>query len=172
MEIDDGEDFFEVGLTYRTLLVQIVFKNYNEIVIDHLKNWFANDLFIGKGRLFESGAEIALMFQNCVYDQLVEETSDNDLQRLLERAEQIAQLITADSKSGGRLEKLFGERQIYGKTYDVKNLILLAQLKFAITVLTKLVYSQEAFEMVKGLDLFDSFNAKNKNDYRKTHAKN
>lgn len=155
MESADCRQNFEVELTHRTLLVQIVFKNYNEIVTDHLKSWFSNDSFVGKGRMFETGAEIALMFQNCVYDQLIEQTSAMSLSQVLEFVMRISKLVSCET---GKLEKLFREKKIIGQTYDVTNLICLARLKFAITIITKLVHREDEYEKCVNQENFETFN--------------
>lgn len=147
---------YEIEMPFRTLLVQMVFKNYQqEIVIGHLKSWFLNESFIGKSDLFQKGSEIAVMFTNCVYDQLVQETAELGDEQLVAHALSISNLLF-DNKD--RLVKIFQTRKRLGLTYEVDDLVMMSKAKFAITLLVRFTHNFEAFETFETIQYFDMFN--------------
>ena len=153
---------FPMNSISRSLLVQIVFKNYNEIVIKHLKNWFINNsLVVG---LFESSQEIALLFQNCVYDQYIHMASNLPIDRQLEFANKVmSELISppnATNKEGFKqiINKIFNEKRVMLKSFEVNYLLILSKIKFVLSILSKLSYEENAFRSIEDKKLFHAFN--------------
>ena len=108
----DGKSKLLMNPITRSLLVQIVFKNYNEIVIKHLRNWFNNNSLVG---LFESSQEIALLFQNCVYDQYIHQASNLQLDDQLVLAHRLlTEMFMNSNKEAFKqmLIKTFNEKRI------------------------------------------------------------
>lgn len=96
------------------------------------------------------------MFQNCVYDQLIKETFEStNLNEQLKKTYEIAEYFVNKVDS---LRKLFGERMIMGKTFDVQNLVDVAKIKYLLSMLAKFVHDEESFRRAKELPLFEQLN--------------
>lgn len=156
-QINDGRTHaFELGIASRTLLVQMVFKNYKQdIVINHLKRWFKNESFMGKNAIFKDGIEVSIMFVNSVYEQMVQETCENRKEILLSNALDHS-LALLNHKV--QLVNIFKTRKIMGITYDVNELLLIAKFKFACSMLVRCAYSSDVFEKFQSNPVFNSFN--------------
>lgn len=148
--------YFELKPIYLSLLLQIVFKNYNDNLISHLNKWFNSTSFIGQNEIFRSGEEFAILFQNCVFDQYVSQFTKLEICLQLDLANKLALEIV---KSLGILERILAERKIMGKTYAVNHLLILAKLKFCISVLTRFSHSEKVYESVKNLEILHEFNS-------------
>ncbi len=114
----------------RYLLVQILFKNYNEIVEKNLSVWFNSMDFIGQNKIFSSHEEMAILFQNCVFDQYVNQTLNDRIDEQIMKSNQICLQILAEKDI---MDKLFLEKKIIGKSFSVKYLLLIAKIRFIIS---------------------------------------
>lgn len=126
-----GQESFRIEPTYRALLTQIVFKNYNKKVIEHIERWFKQGTITGQNQLFESSNELALLFQDCVHDQYVHELTAS--QKTLRDQIALANLVCkelANQRTG--LIQIFKSRKMFQATYDVSYLVCLAKLKFCL----------------------------------------
>ena len=156
-QIKNANRHFNINLVSRSLLVQIVFKNYNEIVIRHLTDWFdASSRLVGKHELFSSSQEIALLFLNCVYDQYIHQTSSLSVDEQMQVSYKVLTDLLAEKPN---LNGIFNEKRAMLKTFDVKYLLVLSKLKFVLSVLSRLSYEQTVFESIQNKDLFAKFNS-------------
>jgi len=139
---------FTIEPTYRKLLIQIIFKNYNQKVISHLEKWFREEGNItGAKSLFESSNELALLFQDCVHDQLIHDLTmkNQTLKDQIDLANKECEYLLKKKQ----LNQIFKRKKMYGSTYEVTFLIDLAKLKFCLCTMSKSCHSK---------DLYDSHN--------------
>lgn len=149
-----GTSSLTLGQVHRYLLVQIVFINYNEIVEKNLTVWFNTMNLIGQNKIFASHEEMAILFLSCVFDYYVNQTLNESLDRQISSAHRICQDIVADLT---QIDKMFNEKKIFGKSYNVKYLLLLARIRFVTNVLVKSCHSQEALDSIQDTKLFEEF---------------
>jgi len=156
---------FRIEPTYRALLIQIVFKNYNEKVIEHLDKWFKQGTITGQNQLFESSNELALLFQDCVHDQYIHNLTAKQ-QTLCDQitlANSVCAELLVASNQRTNLIQIFKSRKMYHATYDVACLVVLAKLKFCLGTMSRACYSKDVFDAYKHQKEFKEFNTNLKN---------
>jgi hypothetical protein len=137
---------FTIEPTFRKLLIQIIFKNYNQKVISHLEKWFREEGNItGARSLFESSNELALLFQDCVHDQLIHDltTKNQTLKDQIDLANKECEYLLKKNQ----LNQIFKRKKMYGATYEVTFLIDLAKLKFCLCTMSKSCHSKDLFDL-------------------------
>ncbi len=148
----------EIQQMHRYLLVQLLFKNYNEIVVKNLNKWFNSTDIIGHNKMFTTHEEMAILFQNCVFDQYVNQVLNDSLDDQIFKANQICCELLAEKDS---LRRIFEERKIILKSFNVNFLIKMAKLRFTVSVLVKASNSQESLDSIKSSrQIFNDFNNK------------
>jgi hypothetical protein len=145
---------FDLNLTNRSMLIQIVFRNYNQIVESHLTRWFDSKSFIGANQVFATSQEISLLFQNCVFDNYVHQISNLSIDEQIKFAIPITDEIV--KKTEGRiLERIFNEKRGMLKTFNVDFLLVLSKIKFILSILSKVSHDQETFEAIRNMQQFE-----------------
>lgn len=138
---------------YRSLLIQLLFRNHNEMVSQYLKTWFTKGT-ADLSSIFKSAKDMAIFFQGCIQDLYVNQTRQVGTNEL-EVASSIAADLIKPSIKGFLNEIMNSQEDVFG----VDELEYIAKLKFVIKILAKLVNSQESVDAAMGLNkkMFEKF---------------
>lgn len=162
--VSSGGSILSIKSSNRSILLQLVFRNYSQLVEKNLSVWFNKCSLIGSGQIFDSSKELAIFFQNCVYDKYFNllSTFKSELNQI-EFALSICQEII-DSKASFVL--ILTERN---NCYTVPALINVGKLKFCLEILSYLCIRHESMTG-KTLQSFENFNAEIKTIVESTSA--
>ena len=80
--------------------------------------------------MFSSHEEMAVLFQNCVFDQYVNRTLNDKLDSQIAKANEICQELLADQAN---FDKIFSEKKIIGKSFNVKYLLFISKARYIIS---------------------------------------
>ena len=114
--------------TYRSLLIQLVFRNDSETVVNYLELWYNNKSIVGD--LFASSVDLAALYQNCIFDELCTKNQRENFAVQLDFTAKIsAQLVTKKEL----VEKIMKKKKMEKATYEIVYLKFLAELKFCMS---------------------------------------
>lgn len=88
----------------------------------------------------------------------MEETSDLDLANQIKNAHDTCKMILKE-----KLANIFKIKMAYGRSYEVEHLILLARMKFVLSLMVSFVHNSERLKEAEQTQLFNEFNNDLKN---------
>lgn len=97
--------------------------------------------------------ELAILFQNCVYDEYIQTLTGHDEIEQLTKANSICDQIKAAPNSS----RIFKEKKVFLKTYNVDFLLIMSKLKFCIFTMAKFSHEKKH---IQATSLFESLNLK------------
>lgn len=130
-----------------------------------MKKWYNNSENV-KPQQFQVAEELALLFLDCVYDEAIQKISSYSTQDQILEATRVCDEIKKLPAS----ERVFKEKKMFMKTYNVDFLQVLAKIKFCLFTMAKLVHTRELIAGLEGQANFEAFNAKLK-DLLESHFK-
>jgi hypothetical protein len=145
---------FNLSTKSRALLIQIVFRNSNEIVFESLNSWF-HQIQVGFSDLFKSTEEVAILFQNCIHDNFLNQISEFDVDEQISFALTLSKELLSSKQI---LSKIMQLKKARGTIFDVNHLRLMSKIKFCISIFAKMVQSKLAYESVKNKEIANEFN--------------
>lgn len=121
-------------------------------VVKHLKTWY-NQASANKD-MFQTGEDLATLFQDCVYDEHIHKVTNLENHQQLQEAIRVCGEIKQIQNS----QKIFMEKKMYLKMYNVDFLLCLAKLKFCIFIMARVAHSSEHLELIANQVPFEEFN--------------
>ena len=129
--------------------------NWNNKVISHLKKWYNVSENV-KPDKFQAAEDLALLFLDCVYDEAIQKVSSYSTEEQILEASRVCDEIKKLPAS----ERVFKEKKMFMKTYNVDFLLVLAKTKFCLFTMAKLVHTREKIAELASVQAFEEFNAK------------
>lgn len=123
-------------------------------MLDHLQEWF-NSLVFRPDVNASDQLTTSVLFENCVFDQLMEQTSTGLLNEQVQKTAVMAGYLN-DNRA--ELSRMLEEQIIRGRTYIVRRLINMAKLKCALCMLGKFTHDEESFEQAAKCAQFKELN--------------
>ena len=146
---------FNLSTKSRALLIQIVFRNSNEIVFESLNSWF-NQIQVGFSELFKSTEEVAILFQNCIHDNYLNQISEFEMDEQINFALTLSKELLTNKQI---LSKIMQLKKARGTIFEVNHLRLMSKIKFCISIFAKMVQSKLAYDSIKNKEIANEFNS-------------
>ena len=128
---------------YKSLLIQILYRNYNNAVCEKLNQTFRKE---------EGCKELALLFQDCIQTLCFKNVANKDLNLKIIYANEMAEELI---QKLGLLDEIFDNTT---KFYHVDCLKLLAKFKYCLKVIASVASDPDAMHLADEV-LFNKFNS-------------